>query len=114
MAPPNWVSPGLYGALCGAVALAVVGFGWGGWMTGGQATQMAAVASRTALVSALTPLCIDMASRDPNFAAKLVELKKAGSYSQVDLVIKAGWAALPGTTDVNSDVARACASKLVL
>jgi hypothetical protein len=27
---PEWLKPGLYGAACGAVALAVIGFSWGG------------------------------------------------------------------------------------
>jgi hypothetical protein len=114
MRVPTWVSPGLYGAACGAVALAIVGFGWGGWVTSGKAEQMALTASQTAVVTVLTPLCLDMASRDPDFAAKLVELKKASSYSRGEMVIKAGWGTLPGTAEANRDVARACASKLVL
>jgi len=114
MTIPTWISPGLYGAVCGAVALAVVGFGWGGWVTGGQANLMAAAASKAAVVTVLTPLCLDIASRDPNFASKLIELKKADGYSRGDLVAKAGWGTLPGSSEVNPDVARACASKLVL
>jgi hypothetical protein len=42
MHPPEWLKPGLYGAACGAVALAVIGFSWGGWVTGGTARTMAA------------------------------------------------------------------------
>ncbi|HEX5866187.1 MAG TPA: hypothetical protein VFY72_00660, partial [Beijerinckiaceae bacterium] len=39
---PEWLRPGLYGAAGGAVALAVIGFSWGGWVTDGKARQMAA------------------------------------------------------------------------
>jgi hypothetical protein len=28
MQTPEWLKPGLYGAACGAVALAVIGFSW--------------------------------------------------------------------------------------
>ena len=30
------VQPALWGAACGAIALAIVGFNWGGWVTGGR------------------------------------------------------------------------------
>jgi len=41
-----------YGAACGAVALAVVGFSWGGWATGGTARLMAAEQLQSDVVSA--------------------------------------------------------------
>ena len=31
------VKPALWGAAAGAIALAIVGFNWGGWVTGGTA-----------------------------------------------------------------------------
>ena len=42
MKTPEWLKPGLYGAACGAAALAGIGFSWGGWVTGGTARTMAA------------------------------------------------------------------------
>jgi hypothetical protein len=36
MQSPEWLKPALYGAACGAIALATVGFSWGGWVTGGE------------------------------------------------------------------------------
>ena len=36
MQSPEWLKPALYGAACGAIALATVGFSWGGWVTGGR------------------------------------------------------------------------------
>jgi hypothetical protein len=113
MQTPIWISPGLYGAAIGAAALAVVGFGWGGWVTGGRAQQMAVAASEVAVVKVLTPLCLETARKDPDFAAKLVELKKAQSYSRDDFVMKAGWGTAPGNLEANRDVARACASQLL-
>lgn len=46
MAAPEWLKPGLFGAGIGAVALAIVGFSWGGWVTGGTAEAMAADQTR--------------------------------------------------------------------
>jgi hypothetical protein len=34
---PAEVKPACWGAVGGAVALAIVGFMWGGWVTGGKA-----------------------------------------------------------------------------
>ena len=75
MQTPEWLKPGLYGAACGAIALAVVGFTWGGWVTGGKAAQMAADQSRTDLVAALTAICLDQSKRDPQVAERLALLK---------------------------------------
>lgn len=111
---PTWVSPALYGAACGAAALAVIGFGWGGWVTGGKADDMAAKASETAVVSALSPLCVAAARRDPDFAEKLVELKKASGYNRDQIIMNAGWGTPPGETSGSRDLARDCGNKLVL
>jgi len=49
----------LQGAAIGAVASIVVGFSWGGWMTGGTADRLAAERADTAVVAALTPVCVE-------------------------------------------------------
>ena len=52
-----------WGAVGGAIALAIVGFSYGGWVTGGTAQQMAQQRSDAAVVAALAPICaIDSAS----------------------------------------------------
>ena len=110
----TWLQPALYGAACGAIAVAVVGFQWGGWVTGGYAKTMASTEASAAVVEVLTPLCLDLAKRDPDYASKLVELKKASSYTRSDLVEKAGWGAVLGTVETNKVINRTCADKLVL
>ncbi|MDQ0471664.1 hypothetical protein [Labrys wisconsinensis] len=109
-----WIKPALFGACAGAVALAVVGFHWGGWVTGDGARSMAESQSQDAVVVALTPICLDLAKRDPDFAAKLADLKKASSYGRGEEIVKAGWGTTLGTEATNKLVARACADKLVL
>jgi hypothetical protein len=112
MQTPEWLRPGLYGAACGAIALAVVGFTWGGWVTGGKARQMAADQSRIETVAALTAICLDQSKHDPLLAERLAVLKTTSSWSRGDMVMKNGWATMPGTTDANRQVANACAEKL--
>ena len=40
----------LWGAAAGAIALAIVGFSWGGWVTGGTAETLAKNRAATAVV----------------------------------------------------------------
>jgi hypothetical protein len=112
MQTPDWLKPGLYGAACGATALAVAGFSWGGWVTGGTARSMAADQSRTDVIAALSSICIDQSKRDPQFAERTAAIKTASSWTRGDLVMKNGWATMPGTTEANSQVAKACADKI--
>ena len=112
MQTPEWLKPGLYGAACGAVALAVVGFNWGGWVTGGTARTMAADQSKTEMVAALSLICVDQSKRDPQLAERVAAIKAASSWNRGDLVVKNGWATMPGATEPSSQVARDCAEKV--
>jgi alpha/beta superfamily hydrolase len=112
MQSPEWLKPGLYGAACGAVALAVIGFSWGGWVTGGTARTMAADQSKAEVVTALSLICVDQSKRDPQLAERVAAIKTASSWNRGDLVMKNGWATMPGTTEGNSQVAKDCADKI--
>ncbi|MDH3439101.1 MAG: hypothetical protein OEN48_19265 [Betaproteobacteria bacterium] len=109
---PEWLKPGLQGAAVGAVALAIVGFSWGGWVTGGTAKQMASNQARLEVVAALVPICLEQSSQDPQVVATLAQLKDTSSYQRSALLMDAGWATMPGSSDPNRDVARACMEKL--
>ncbi|MEY9106519.1 pimeloyl-ACP methyl ester carboxylesterase [Bradyrhizobium yuanmingense] len=107
------VRPALWGALAGAIALAIVGFSWGGWVTGGTAETLAKNSAATAVVAALTPICVEKFRQAADASANLVEMKKATySWDQSKFVEKGGWATMPGSTEPNSAVARACAESL--
>ena len=112
MRGPDWLKPGLYGAVVGAIALAVVGFNWGGWVTARTARAMAADQSQAAVIAALSLICVDQSKRDPQLVERVAALKAASSWTRGDLVMKHGWATMPGTTEANSQVARDCADKL--
>ena len=57
MKMPVELKPALWGAVGGAVALALIGFTWGGWVTGAKARGMAKTNSEAAVVAALAPIC---------------------------------------------------------
>ena len=112
MNTPGWLKPGLYGAAAGAAALAIVGFSWGGWVTGGTAEQMASDQARLGVVAALVPICMEQSKQDPQVVETLAQLKDASSYQRSGMLMKAGWATMPGSTDPNRQVASACMEKL--
>jgi len=102
----------LQGAAVGAVATLFIGFYWGGWVTGGTAKEMVQRSTTSAVVSALSPICVDKFQQSAAAATNMVELKKVSSYQQGSFIEKGGWATLPGGDGANSSVARACAEML--
>lgn len=104
--------PYLFGAIGGAAILAVIGFTWGGWVSGGTAEKLASQRADTAVVQALAPICVQNFRAQIDAAAQLVSLKKLSTYDQRGFVEKGGWAVIPGTGDANPAVARACADAL--
>ena len=109
---PAETKPALWGAAGGAIALAIIGFSWGGWVTGGNAKEMVQKSTSAAVVSALAPICVDKFERSANANTNLTELKKVSSWQQGSYVEKGGWATLPGSETANSSVAEACARML--
>ena len=109
---PEWLKPGLYGAATGAVALAVVGFSWGGWVTASTAEEMAGEKAQQQVVAALLPICVAQSAADPQNGARLSELKETRTYQRAEVLMKTGWATMPGSTDPNRALANACAEAL--
>ena len=104
----------LQGAAAGAIASMVIGFSWGGWMTGGAASKLAAERADTAVVAALTPICVEKFLQNSDAKANLAVLQKISTpWEQGDYLEKGGWATRPGATFPDYQLARACAEKLV-
>jgi hypothetical protein len=104
----------LQGIAAGAVASMVIGFSWGGWMTGATANKLAAEQADTAVVAALTPICVERFLQDNNAKANLVALRKiSSSWERGDYLQKGGWVTQPGAVSSDYHLARACADKLV-
>ena len=111
MNAPSQLKPALWGAVGGAVALAIVGFTWGGWVTGGKADELARQKVQAALVEALTPICVDKFNRATDAQARLMELKKfTSSWDRERFVRENDWAKFG--KESNSRVVDACAAEL--
>jgi hypothetical protein len=104
--------PILMGAVGGAVALAIVGFGWGGWVTGGTAAGMADDRAESAVVAALAPICVAQFQQQSDSDSRLTELSEIRSFQRTAYIEEGGWAKMPGSEDGNRDVARACAEMI--
>jgi hypothetical protein len=112
---PEWVKPAAWGAFGGAVAIAVIGFSANWVVTSGTASEMAEVEAEKQLVATLTPICIAQfnAETEASRMTHLAALEEESTWQQPDYVEEHGWATMPGTTEPNSEVADACADKLL-
>lgn len=112
MNTPEWLKPGIYGAVIGAAAVSILGFTWGGWVTGGTAEERAMALSHDDVVAAMVPVCLDMAQTDPDRAAKLAVIRDAQTYQRRNALMEAGWATVPGFDAPDRDIAQACLASL--
>jgi hypothetical protein len=109
------LEPALWGAVGGAAALAIVGFMFGGWVTGGKAAAIAQQRAEKAIVAALAPICVDKFRHAQNADENLGKLNAISySWEKGTYVSEGGWATLPGSTEPNSAVAQACAEMLTM
>jgi alpha/beta superfamily hydrolase len=108
---PVQMKPVLWGITGGAIALAIVGFTWGGWVTGSKAETAASQRATAAVVAVLAPVCAEKFKLASDASANLVELKKVDSWSQGEFIEKGGWAKIAGSNPPEqvTAVAKACA-----
>jgi hypothetical protein len=90
----------------------IVGFNWGGWVTGSTAQRMAQTMANEAVVQRLAPICVAQFNQDLGKIQKLGELKAAQAYQRDDYVKEQGWATMPGEEKPDNKVADACARLL--
>jgi hypothetical protein len=70
------VKPACWGAAGGAIALAIIGFTWGGWVTGGHAKTLADAAVTGALVQKVGDRTISTSDRSFAKACGLEVMKR--------------------------------------
>lgn len=87
----------------------IIGFAWGGWVTGGTAQKT----TNDAITQRLSLICVGQYNQDPQKDQKLAELKAARFYDRDDYVKKQGWATMPGEINPDSKVADECAKLIV-
>jgi hypothetical protein len=113
MRVPQWVKPGVWGAVIGAVAIMMIGFAWWGWTLSSTAERMATARTNAAVVALFTPICVDSFLKQPDARAKLTEFHKTVAWRQTEFIEKGGWATAAGSPTPHAAVAKACAEQLV-
>ena len=103
-----------WSVLAAVILTMIVGFTWGGWVTGGTAQKMAEVAAKKAVVERLSLICLDQFSQDPDKAQKLSEFIVTRTYQRDDYVTDQGWATMFGDEEPDRNVADACAKLIAL
>lgn len=95
------------------VATIVIGFNWGGWVTGGTAADMANKAAQGASAQLAAAICAVQFDNDPDATAQRAALTKLDTWQRSDFVKKGGWANLPGSKESIAGAADLCARHLV-
>jgi hypothetical protein len=96
-----------------AVATIVIGFAWGGWVTGGTAKRMAADADEAGRAQLAAAACVVRFDQGPDATAQLAALRKADSYDRGDMLSKNGWVTMPGDASPVSGAAEICVQRLL-
>jgi len=102
------VKYGVWGLIIGAVIAMTIGFQWGGWSTRGTSQEM----TDAALLTTRAAICVAQFIKDPNYKARLKELKASNSWQRTEFVEKGGWDKMPGEEKASYTVSRACADGL--
>jgi hypothetical protein len=102
-----WIAAGC------VVATLILGFGPGGWVTGGTAQKMVSEAADKSRRELATAVCVEEFMGAADAGARLEKLKKAIWYERDEQVAAGGWATMPDRQEPNSMVAAVCASRLV-
>src|SRR5690349_17655722 len=96
-----------------AVATIVVGFTWGGWVTGGTANLRAATAATEARAQLAASVCVERFAKGPDATAQLAALKGSESWKRDTLIEAGGWVTLAGMDKPVAGAASLCVQQLM-
>ncbi|HEX6144719.1 MAG TPA: hypothetical protein VFZ01_18520 [Geminicoccaceae bacterium] len=94
-----------------AVAVMILGFTWGGWVTGGTANEMAEEAAEQAQAQLAAGICVDRFMAAADARSQLASLQEiSSSWRQENFIEDGGWATIAG--EEYDDAAELCAEAL--
>ncbi len=103
----------LWACVATAIVTMVVGFSWGGWVTGGTSQKMAMNAGDVARGELASAICVERFNAASDAAAKLAELKALPvGYQRQQFVEAGGWATMPGEKTADRRGADGCTAAL--
>jgi hypothetical protein len=93
------------------VATIIVGFAWGGWVTGGTAEEMAADAADRGRAEVAAAVCVEKFMNAADARSQLASLKDTrSSWQREDFIENGGWARIAG--EKYDEAAELCADRL--
>ncbi|MCX8996230.1 hypothetical protein NOF55_16585 [Rhizobiaceae bacterium BDR2-2] len=103
----------IWACIGAVVATIVIGFNWGGWVTGGTSRAAATTAGDVARGELATAICVERFNAAPDAAARLTEFKALpDNYRRRQFVETGGWATMPGQTTADRLGGQGCAAAL--
>lgn len=114
MNTPEWLIPGLAGAVFGGIVVAAVGFTSAGWTTANNADRMAQTMASERVMATMVPVCVERSRTDLGGAAQLATIGQAAGTGRRDALMATGWATMPGSQTPDRALADACLAALDL
>ena len=102
----------LWSCVAVAVLTIIVGFSWGGWVTGSSARAGAENAAETAVAKLAADICAFRFLRAETAGEQLAALKKASSWERDSLIEKGGWVTFANMKEPVDGAADLCAKTL--
>src|SRR3546814_571943 len=103
--------------LCSCVVCFVLtmllGFTWGGWVTGGTAKEMTESAVEDTRAELAAAVCVDRFLKASDVGARLASLREIDSWNRSSFMEKEGWVTLRGTEDPVPEAGDLCAEQLM-
>ncbi|WEX08549.1 hypothetical protein [Chelativorans sp. AA-79] len=101
-----------WSCIASVVLTMIVGFTYGGWVTGGTAESMAAQAKEDARENLVANLCVDGFVSSVNAEATFADIKEASSWDRDNLIEEGGWATIDGLEEQVAGAADLCAERI--
>lgn len=103
----------LWSCLGSVVVALIVGFTFGGWVTGGTARQLVETAGEEARFDLAAAICVERFLTPPDVRERLTELQEIDrSFRQRQFIEEGEWAVMPGTDEASRQAADLCARVL--
>lgn len=103
----------VWACITSAALTMLVGFNFGGWVTGGTARAMASSAANEARIEIAVDSCVARFNRGTEAPGRLAMLKKTTQWMRGTYLEKAGWATLMGAEDPTAGAGERCAEYLL-
>jgi hypothetical protein len=95
------------------VGTLIIGFTWGGWVTGGTLNQRSAQAASEARAQLVATMCVERFGKAADATARLATLKTTSSWAQDRFLEEGGWVTPPGSANAVSGAAAICVRQLI-